>query len=565
MLPLRIFGPVVQIGNGDLGGKARVLPFLQRLLDQSKIQDQFSPHTISVPETWVLSTDCFVDFVARNHLDSCADLSDDNEVRKRFLAGSFSDVIVDVLAYFLNKHTLPLAVRSSALNEDTHHSASAGLFSTLFIPNRGPDRLRQLQEAIKLVFASAFYRDVNHFLLSHSIPREEGQMAVAIEEVVGTTRGNIHYPLVAGVAQSINFFPVGEMRAEDGVATLVVGLGSRAVSGRDGVRFCPAYPTIRPSFQLQTDIQRSTQTVFDAVNLDACSIRLQGEETETITRVPIKELDGYDFFPEVASVYDPESGIFYESFIRSGHRLITFNRLLRGTSFPLPEVIRKLVMLVQEGFGSPAEIEFAMDLRQNGSEKYFKFVLLQGRPLPSLATEKQVDIPEVPEDKVLMKTDRALGHGTADHLRHIVFVDPHVFSLDVSNAIAQEVAMLNEQLQEQGQQYILLGPGRWGSCNRAVGIPVNFRQIDRARLVAELSTARLQVEPSQGTHFFHNMVSRDLFFLTVDTRLGHRLNLEWLREQPNLAQTRFAKLIQTSVDVSIRIDATQNTALVFLN
>ncbi len=211
--------------------------------------------------------------------------------------------------------------------------------------------------------------------------------------------------------------------------------------------------------------------------------------------------------------------------------------------------------LIEGGFGSPVEMEFALDVDQNGSEKRFHLVVLQARPLPSLASETQVEIPDVPAERILIQTARALGHGAVNQLRHIIFVDPDLFSLESSAAIAAEVAALNEQMQKEGTRYLLLGPGRWGSCNRAVGIPVTFRQIDQARLVAELATHRLAMEPSQGTHFFHNMVSRDLFFLTVDMRQGNHLHLDWLRKQPNAASTRLAKLIFVPRGIGIRVDA----------
>jgi hypothetical protein len=573
MLPLRYMGPVVKMGDGDLGGKARVLPFVQRLLDSSSIRDKVLPHAISVPETWVLATGCFSEFVARNQLESCADLSDDAEVRRRFLDAEFSEATQDTLHQYLERHTLPLAVRSSALSEDTHQSATAGLFTTLFIPNRGPHRFCQLQEAIKLVFASAFFSDVNRFLQAHSIPREQGQMAVALEAVVGTSRGQAHFPLLGGVAQSVNFFPVGAMGPEDGVATIVMGLGSRAVSGRDGLRFCPAHPLVRPSLQQQSEILRTTQSMIDTVDMEATSVHLSGDESDTIRRISLEEVErivgeptefsGADLLGEIASVYDPESGIFYESLLRAGPRVLTFNKLLRESTFPLPSVLRQVMKLLEEGFGSPVEVEFALDLVRFQNEKRFTLVILQARPLPSLTGETQVEIPEVDPARILLQTDRALGHGAVDGLHHVVFVDPELFSLETSATIAAEVADLNARLQSEGKPYLLLGPGRWGSSNRAVGVPVAFRQIDQARLVAEIATGQLAMEPSQGTHFFHNMIDRKLFFLTVDTRQGHRLRLDWLRDRPGAAPTRLAKLIESDRGISIRVDAHRRAGIAF--
>jgi hypothetical protein len=567
MLPIRRVGPVVKLGEGGLGGKAHALPFLERVLDTSRLREAFHPHLISVPETWVLATQAFAEFVSRNGLESCVDLDDDVEVRRRFLAAELTEKTRASLRFYLESHHLPLAVRSSALSEDTYHHATAGLFTTLFIPNRGEERARQLEEAIKLVFASAFFADVNHYMLTHSIPREEDQMAVALESVVGTTFGDVHYPIAAGVAQSVNYFPVGKMRPEDGVVTIVMGLGSRAVSGRDGMRFCPRYPLVRPVLQQNTDLRRVTQRLLDAVDLAAASVRLTGKESDTIRQVPIEETEAHGTLDEVASVLDEETGVFYESLFREGPRVVTFNRILRETAIPLPTALHRLLGSLQEAFGFPVEIEFALDLDRGvreGGEKRYHLVLLQARPLPSVQMEERVDIPVLDPEHVLIETSHVMGHGSADGIRYVVYVDPELFSLETSSQIASEVGALNEQVRKEGEAYLLLGPGRWGSCNKAVGVPVSFRQIDRARLIAEISTERLAVEPSQGTHFFHNLVSRDLFFLTVDARGGHSLRDAWLREQPNAAPTRYAKLIRVNGGgLSIRVDAHRGTGLVY--
>ncbi len=563
MIPVKSMGPIVKVGNGDLGGKARVLPFIQRLLDSSALPKKYQPHSIWVPETWVIATDCFSSFVAQNGLEECAEIADDLEVRSRFLSGVMSVELNDILIQYLQTHHLPLAVRSSALHEDTHKTATAGLFSTYFIPNKGPDRFRQLQEAVKLVFASAYYNDVHHFLRTHSIPREEGLMAVALESVVGTDRGGVYYPLVAGVAQSLNFFPVGQMRSNDGVAIIVMGLGSRAVDGQDGVRFCPTCPLVRPSLQKYSDILHTTQHVIDAVNLEASSVYLRGEDSDTILRVPLEELTKHPGFNEVTSVYDVESEVFFESILKPGPRVITFNRLLRQTRFPLPDLIKDILQLLKEGFGSELEIEFALDIEGAGKDKCFSFAILQARPMPSLSKAIDVKLPRLAEEQLLIKTDRALGNGAVDNIHHIVFVDPKVFKLNTSVAIAKEVAALNDRLQQEKHHYLLLGPGRWGSSNRAVGIPVTFRQIDQACLIAEIATQRLAVDPSQGTHFFHNMVSRQLFYLTIDQRRGHHLALDWLCQQPNQADTELVKLIHTHRPLSISINAQKKVGVVY--
>ncbi|MCA9667811.1 MAG: hypothetical protein KC503_19560 [Myxococcales bacterium] len=562
MLPLRRVGPVVKLGEGELGGKARVLPFLDRLLESSGISEQFAPHTISIPETWVLSTDCFQEFVSRNMLENCADINDDDEVRRRFLAASLSEGVSESLAHYLESHHQPLAIRSSALSEDTHYHPTAGLFDTHFTPNRGPNRLRQLEDAVKLVYASAFFHDVGRYMRKHCIPREDERMAVAMETVVGSSHGSIHYPLISGVAQSVNYFPVGEMKPEDGVVTLVMGLGRRVVNGLDGLRFCPRYPLVRP--QENAVLVRRSQRLFDAVDLSKGEISLSGPDTETLISIPIEDASSHGTLHHIASVWDEQTRIFYDSPIKPGRKVLTFSRLLSENPIPLPSMLQRVLAIVGDGFGMPVEIEFALDLHGGLGDPRANLVLLQARPLPSLGQELQVNIPELPRHALLLDTDQTLGHGSTDAVHDIVFVDPEVFSLSTSDHIAHEVARLNQRLRDAGHEYILIGPGRWGSSNKAVGIPVRFRQIDGARLVAELSTQKLHVEPSQGTHFFHNMVSRQLFYLSVDARKGRdQIDLDWLRAQDNAADTQLTKHIVTERDISVRVDATQRRGLAF--
>ena len=556
-------GPIVKLGDGDLGGKATALPFLERTIRVSGLTDEFAPHTIRVPETWVLATDCFTEFVAHNGLDGCSDLQDDDQIRRRFLAGSLSAAVRQTLQLYLESHDLPLAVRSSALSEDVSYHTTAGLFSTLFVPNRGSDRLRQLEDAVKLVYASVFLRAVGRYMRKHSMPHEDERMAIALETVVGSVHGEVYYPLLAGVGQSINYFPVGQMRPEDGVVTLVLGLGRRVVSGLDGMRFCPRYPLVRPSMQSGEGVERTTQKQFDAVNLVSNAVRLSGPETETLASLDISIAEEHGTLNFVGSVWDPDAGVFYDNLFHEGQRVVTFSRLLRESLIPLPSMLRRMLEVVEEGYGQPVEVEFALDLDTSSGTAVANMVLLQARPLPTVEREVEVTMPEVSPEQRIIWTDQALGHGNLDNVRHIVFVDPDDFCLQNNGDVAHQVAMLNERLRTEQSGYMLLGPGRWGSSNRAVGIPVQFRHIDQAALVAELATPSVRLEPSQGTHFFHNMVAKSLYYLTVDVRAGHRLDLEWLRAQPDSGDCSLVKLIKADPPLSVRVDAGQRVGMLY--
>lgn len=552
MLPIVQNGPITKVGEGEIGGKARSLPFLHRLIEGSGMLRDFTPHEILVPDTWVLSTGVFDRFVQRNHLEACLDLEDDDEIRRRFLAGSFDGEVEETLAEYLEDHREPLAVRSSSASEDAYRHPAAGMFQTYFLPNREPGRLRQLLQAVKLVFASALYRHVSHYLRAHGVPREDEKMAVALEAVVGHTHGHLHYPLLSGVAQSVNFFPVAAMRPEHGVAIIVVGLGRRVVAGLDGMRFCPRYPMLRPERLSPQDLLRLSQQEFDAVDLEAAGRDLTGAESDTMTTLPLDVTEAHGLAHEVASRIDVESGVLYEGLLGDGPRVVTFDKFLRETAFPLPRVLARVLELVSDGFGSAVEIEFAFRFNGNGGRRG-QFYLLQARPMASLELSQTVVMPELRPEQVVLRTSMAMGHGAVDGLRHVVFVDPEEFRLDRSASIAREVGELNELLTGRDEPYALLGPGRWGTCNPAVGIPVSYAQVDGARLIAELATSALRVQPSQGTHFFHNVVAGSLFYLMIDPSRGDVADLDWLRSQPNQAQTRFVRLVTLDPGLSIRV------------
>ncbi|MBI5482084.1 MAG: hypothetical protein HY906_24730, partial [Deltaproteobacteria bacterium] len=563
MLPIVQNGPITKVAEGEIGGKARSLPFLHRLIEGGGLLREFAPHEILVPETWVLSTGIFDRFVQRNHLEACLDLDDDDEIRRRFLRGSFDGEVEETLADYLETHREPLAVRSSSASEDAYRHPAAGMFQTIFLPNREPGRHRQLLQAVKLVFASALYRTVSHYLRAHGVPREDEKMAVALEAVVGHTYGRFHYPLLSGVAQSVNFFPVAAMRPEHGVAIIVVGLGRRVVAGLDGMRFCPRFPTLRPERPGAQDLLRLSQQAFDAVDLDTAGRELTGADGDTLTTLPIETGDEHGTLRDVAATVDLESGVLYEGMLADGPRVVTFDRFLRESLFPLPRVLSRVVALVSDGFGSAVEIEFAFRFGHGANSRRGQFYLLQARPMASLELSQAVTIPDLRAAQVVLRTSMAMGHGAVDGLRHVVFVDPEEFRLDRSPQMAAEVGELNERLAAGREPYALLGPGRWGTCNAAVGIPVSYAQVDGARLIAELTAPSLRAQPSQGTHFFHNVVAGSLFYLMIEPARGDVVDLEWLRAQPNRAATRFARLITIDPGLAIRVQGQERVGVVY--
>jgi hypothetical protein len=564
-LPRERRGSLVKIGLGEIGGKALSFPFLETLLDLKALSAEIAPHEVRIPETWVLATGIFDAFVENNNLSRCVSNLTDHDTRTAFLRGTFPKDVQNCLREYISSHNKPIAIRSSALTEDASAHPAAGLYTTFMIPNNGTEEtLQALEDAIKLVYASLFSKEAQQYLKQHKIPHDNEKMAVILEEVVGSAHGDVFLPLISGVAQSLNFFPVGDIRPEDGAATIAFGLGRKIVDGHAGMRFCPRYPTVRPQFRTYHDIITGTQEDFDAVDLTKVGLRLHGEETETLISRPI-ENGPEELLNAICSVIDPETDMLRDCpTITKGPRVLTYNRFLKSEIFPLPRIITRLLDAAQYGFGSPVEIEFAMTLDKIDGQTRGILYLLQGRAMPAMQNEQRIEIPDVPVDRIILGTDRAMGHGSSDHIKHLIFVDPADFSFQMSTECAHEIAELNDQLSQKGEHYILMGPGRWGSCNPAVGVPISYPLVSNAKLIAELSTNQMRVEPSQGSHFFHNVVSGGLYYLTVDDDKGGLINLTWMRAQKNISATKWARHLFLPDGMSIRVNGKTRQALMFI-
>lgn len=565
-LPKERRGSLVKIGNGEIGGKALSFPFLESLLDLGALSAEIAPHVVRIPETWVLATGIFDAFVETNNLQTCTSNSNEQETRNAFLRGVFPENVRSCLAEYIASHNKPIAIRSSALTEDAADHPAAGLYTTFMIPNDSSEKtLCALEDAIKLVYASLFSKEAQLYLKQHKIPHEDEKMAVILEEVVGSAHGDVFLPLISGVAQSLNFFPVGEIQPEDGAATIAFGLGRKIVDGNSGMRFCPRFPTVRPQFRTLHDILAGTQDDFDAVDLTKAGMRLKGDETETLLSRSIQNGPD-DLLNYVSSIIDTETDILRDCpTMIKGPKVLTYNRFLKSEIFPLPFVITRLLDAAQYGFGAPVEIEFALEMEEKDGKRRGVLYLLQGRAMPAMRNDLRVEMPNVAAERIILSTDRAMGNGSTDNINHVIFVDPLDFSVRISQQCANEIAAINELLTEQGERYILVGPGRWGSCNSAVGIPVSYPLVSNARLIAEISTATMRMEPSQGSHFFHNVVSSGLYYLTVDDANGGVINLDWLRSQKNISTTKWAKHLFFPKGISIRVDGKHRQALVFLS
>jgi len=524
-----------RIGSGSLGGKARGLAFVNHLLRHHwNVADQ--DVEVSVPPVVVITTEMFDRFMADNELYDSAlgDELDDEDRKRTFLRARLPGELVSDLRALLVFFTKPLAIRSSSLLEDAHFQPFAGVYETLMVPNCATDeeRLIELCRTVKLVYASAFTARARSYLRSTAYQHEEEKMAIVIQEVVGHDHEGRYYPSFAGVARSHNYYPHGQVKPEDGVVSVALGLGRMVVAGEGGLRFSPPYPQSLPDFSSVEDVLQNAQRNFYALNL-TCGMRdPEDPSSYAPERFEIAVADHDGTLAPIGSVYSHENGTIYDGTSRPGPRLVTFSGVLKHGLFPLAELSQGLLKLGAWGMGCPIEIEFAVDLERDAVGNR-KLSILQMRPMVVALEGGDYDIDRFESDEIVCRSKRVFGNGHVNGLADILFVDPAVFARNKSLETAGQIAELNAKLLNAKRPYILIGPGRWGSSDPWLGIPVEWGQIAGAKVVVETGFEGLRVQPSEGSHFFHNMTSFHVGYFTLNPEVGEgELNLDWLRAQP---------------------------------
>jgi CheY-like chemotaxis protein len=547
---------IFRIGGGSLGGKARGLAFVNRVLIEANVQAHFPEVSITVPSSVVLGTDIFDQFIEQNDLgDFAIGSTSDAEIENRFLVAPFPEETLQDLRAFLEHADYPLAVRSSGLFEDSPSQPFAGVYQTYMVPNRDEDvqkRLNELVTAVKRVYASTFSQRAKAFLRMTPFRLEEEKMAVIIQKIVGQHRGNRFYPDFSGVARSHNFYPTAPQKAEDGIAAVALGLGRAVVDGSNCVRFCPRYPRHLVAFSSVDDVLDNSQREFYALDLDRAP-QQRGEEGSELTLygLDVAEQDGS--LDKLGSTYSPENDVVYDGISRPGVRLISFAPILKHQVFPLAELLEVLIDYGSQGTSSPVEIEFAVNLSGNGGSTP-EFGFLQMRPL-SLASEvEEVEIGKVMSSKLLCRSASVLGHGRVSDLRDLIVVDFHRYDRLRSREVAQHVARFNGILQNQGLPYLLVGVGRWGSADPHLGIPVTWNQIAGARVIVESGFRDFRVTPSQGTHFFQNLTSCNVGYFTVNPEAGEGfVDWDWLAAQTAEDETEFVRHVRLDGSVVVKM------------
>ncbi len=547
---------ISRIGGGSLGGKARGLAFVNRLIYEYRVAERFPGIEVSVPPSVVLATDIFDQFLEREGLrDFAIESNSDFEIEGRFLGAAFPDEALRDLEAFLRRTHYPLAVRSSGLLEDSPHQPFAGVYKTFMLPNNHPDpdiRLVQLVAAVKRVYASTFSQVAKGFLEMTPYRLEEEKMAVVVQELVGSIHDTRFYPHFSGVARSYNFYPTPPIEAEDGIVAVALGLGEAVVGGEPCVRFCPKFPRHPLGFSSVDDALKNSQREFYALNMNAAADG-GGVQDAELYRYGLKEAESDGTLLPVGSTYSPDNDVIYDGISRSGVRVVSFAPILKHDEFPLAELLQDLLAIGVEGTSSPVEIEFAVNLDPEQGRKP-EFGFLQMRPLAMSGESEAAEIGNVLASQLVCRSEQVLGNGLVADLCDLIVVDYNRFDRLRSREAAQQVARFNSELQREGVPYILIGVGRWGSADPHLGIPVGWNQIAGCRVIVEAGFRDFRVTPSQGTHFFQNITSCNVGYFTINPEAGEGfVDWDWLAGCPAQGESEFVRHIRLEAPLIVKM------------
>jgi CheY-like chemotaxis protein len=525
----------LRIGDGSLGGKARGLAFVRHLLHSRRVRQRFPSIHIAVPPAVVLATDVFDHFVTENNLlDFAISCNDDAEILERFLAAFLPAAVREDLRAFLSEVRCPLAVRSSSLLEDSQYQPFTGVYETFMLSNDQPEidvRLQRLCEAIRRVYASTFSQRAKTFVRVTPYRLEEEKMAVVLQEVVGTAHGERFYPDFSGVVRSRNFYPVSPMNPEDGIAAVALGLGREVVGGGKCLRFSPRYPRNIVQFSSVEDILANSQSEFWALALDSQADNDSVSGLREV-RFGLDAAESDETLHSVGSTYASENHAIHDGLSRSGPRLVTFAPVLKHGLFPLAKILEELMKIGEDALGRPVEIEFAVRLPHSPNEPA-DFGFLQIRPLVLTRGGEEVLARDVDPSRLVCHSSNVLGNGRVHDLHDVVVVDFHRFERGHSQEVAQSISYFNAKLSARRKPYLLIGVGRWGSDDPWLGIPIAWDQISGARVIVEAGFRDFRVTPSQGSHFFQNLMASQVGYFTVNPDLGEGfVDWQWLASQP---------------------------------
>lgn len=559
-----VFG---RIGSGSMGGKGRGLGFVNALIPGLEGGDRFEGVRVFIPSSAVVGTDVFDDFMKSNGLSGLA-LSDvsDAECAAAFLRGKIPPSIMGDLRRFAERIESPLAVRSSSLLEDSHERPFAGIYRTYMLANSDPDpevRLRQICDAIRLVYASTFSRNAKSYLQHTPYRMEEEKMAVVLQRLVGRGHGRYFYPDFSGVVSSYNYYPVLDMKPEDGAALVALGLGKTVVEGRKAVRFSPGSPHRLPQFSSAADYLENAQRRFYALDLEEGRRAASTALDDAIVELGLDVAEEHGTLGPVGSVYSPDDDAVFDGVSRSGTRLVTFAPILKSVHSPYPSVLMQLLALGRKAMSAPVEIEFAVDLRPARGGPRVGFLQLRPLTIDAAAADLDRIVDRAGADAVLCEAWRAFGQGNIRGVRDLVYVKSDAFDRSLTAAVASELEILNRRLTSQRRPYLLIGPGRWGTSDPWLGIPVEWHGVSGASVIVETDLGDVPVTPSEGTHFFHNMTALGVGYFQVHRGEARGfIDGEWLARQAAASEGVFLRHVSLERPLEIWIDGRSRRGLI---
>lgn len=555
-----------RIGEGSLGGKGRGLAFIDYMLKQHTDFEEIEDADIAIPKTVVLCTDIFDEFMETNNLYQVAlSDADDEVILKCFLNARLPSSLVDDFFTFFDVVKSPIAIRSSSLLEDSHYQPFAGIYNTYMIPYLDDkyEMLKMLGDAIKGVYASVYFKDSKAYMQATSNVIDQEKMAVILQEVVGTSYADRYYPPMSGVARSLNYYPVGEEKTEEGIVNLALGLGKYIVDGGNTLRFSPYHPQrVLQTSQVELAL-KETQNKFYALDLKNVGENFSIDDGFNLLTLPVAEAEKDGALRYIASTYDMDNQMIRDG-LYPGRKLITFNNILQHNAFPLAEILKMVLKHGQEDMRRPVEIEFAAKLEKN-KEKSGTFYLLQIRPIVESKEMLDEDLKKTDSEKLLLRSMNTLGHGVVKDVYDVVFVKTEHYRQAENPKIAEEIAAINQKFLDEGKNYVLIGPGRWGSSDPWLGVPVKWPAISGAKVIVEAGLTNYRVDPSQGTHFFQNLTSFGVGYFTINDYMGDgEYHCERLKAYKVMEETERVKWIRAEKPFVIKMDGKKKVGVVML-
>ena len=553
-----------RIGDGSLGGKGRGLAFIGAMVKRyPKLEsDNFA---VNIPKTVVICTDIFDEFMETNELYPVAlGDADDETILRYFLRASLPSRLIEDLMAFFDVVKSPIAVRSSSLLEDSHYQPFAGIYSTYMVPKieEKYDMLRTVSDAIKAVYASVFYKDSKAYMTATSNLIDQEKMAIVLQEVVGSRYNDHFYPTMSGVARSLNFYPIGNEKAEDGIANIALGLGKYIVDGGQTLRFSPRHPHSILQMSTMDFALRETQTRFYALDLKNMAEAFSVDDAFNLVKLGLKDADAEGSLKYIVSTYDPYDQIIRDGYYPGGRKILSFVNILQHDVFPLADTLDQILRIGQQEMGRPVEIEFAVNMAPSDHTRA-TFYLLQIRPIVDNKEIMDEDLSLVKNEETILSSTSVLGHGIVGDVQDIIYVKTGAFNSSNNQLIAYEIEKMNRSFTDQEKGYVLVGPGRWGSSDSWLGIPVKWPHISNARVIVECGLENYRVDPSQGTHFFQNLTSFGVGYFTVNPFKGDGwFDAAFLNAQPAVEETEYLRHVHFDAPITIKMDGKKSLGVV---